>query len=200
MDSLPTRKSSAESIFYFIFFGTILVVLAYYIAKHGRRILSIGFKKIDDYMMENSISLDKEPFAVSLPNTPKLYVLNTSLGSAISFKPVDDLTVTGYLCMIKNTSNNDAPIHLKTITDIERATDSNGSIVLDLDELNEKDTYSIVVYPVTTDGEKGLPSNMVYAYRQDDDIETNYLTTTPFDDNLDNYNFSSNITKLIYRN
>lgn len=200
MDSLPMRKSSAESIFYFIFFGTLLVVLAYYIAKHGKRVLSIGFKRIDDYMMANSISLDKEPFAVSIPNATKLYVLNTSLGSAISFKPIKDKSVTGYLCMIKNTSNNDAPIRLKTISDIERATDSNGFVVLDLDELNENDTYSIVVYPVTNDGEKGMPSNMVYAYRQDDDIETNYLTTTPFDDNLDNYNFSSNITKLIYRN
>ena len=43
-----------------------------------------------------------------------------------------------------------------------------------------------------------MPSNMVYAYKQDDDIETKYLTTTPFDDNLDNYNFSTNITKNIY--
>lgn len=199
MDNLPTRKSSVESIFYFIFYGIILLVLAYYILKHTKRILSIVFKKIDDYMMENSVSLEKEPFAVSIPNTPKLYVLNTSLGSAISFKPVNDKSINGYLCMIKNTSNIDDPIRLKTISDIHRAVDTKGFIVIDLDELNEKDTYSIVVYPITKEG-KGMPSNMVYAYKQDDDIETQYLTTTPFDDNLDNYNFSSNITNPIYRN
>ena len=197
MDSLPTRKSSTESLFYFIFFGAILLVLSYYILKHFKKVFVLGFKKFDEYLMDNTDSLDKETFAVSIPITPKLFVLNTSLGSAISFKPTQDKSIEGYLCMIKNTSNIDAPIQVKTITNIDRRTDESGFIVIDLDDLNDKDTYSIVIFPITDKG-KGMPSNMVYAYKNDDDIETRYLTTTPFDDNLDNYNFSSNVTKNIY--
>ena len=94
MDSLPTRKSSAESIFYFIFFGTILLALAFYILKHFRKIFVLGFNTLDSYLMEQTNSLDKEPFAVSVPNTPRLFVLNTSLGSAISFKPSTDKSIS----------------------------------------------------------------------------------------------------------
>ena len=197
MDSLPTRKSSAESIIYFVLFGIILLVLAFYTLKHFRKIFVLGFNKLDSYLMENTNSLDKEPFAVSVPNTPRLFVLNTSLGSAISFKPLKDKSIKGYLCMIKNSSNIDAPVQMKTITNVKERTDNNGFIVIDLDEVNDTDTFSIVLFPITEKG-KGMPSNMVYAYKQDDDIETKYLTTTPFDDNLDNYNFSTNITKNIY--
>ena len=197
MDSLPTRKSSTESIFYFVFFGIILITLAFFTLKHFRKIFVLGFNKLDSYLMENTNSLDKEPFAVSVPNTPRLFVLNTSLGSSISFKPTKDKSIKGYLCMIKNSSNIDAPIQMKTITDVKERIDNKGFIVIDLDELNDTDTFSIVLFPITEKG-KGMPSNMVYAYKQDDNIETKYLTTTSFDDNLDNYNFSTNITKNIY--
>lgn len=197
MDSLPTRKSSAESIFYFIFFGTILLALAFYILKHFRKVFVLGFNTLDSYLMEQTNSLDKEPFAVSVPNTPRLFVLNTSLGSAISFKPSTDKSIKGYLCVIKNTNNINAPVQIKTITNVKDRIDNKGFIVIDLNELNDTATFSIVLFPITEKG-KGMPSNMVYAYKQDDDIETKYLTTTPFDDNLDNYNFSTNITKNIY--
>lgn len=197
MDSLPTRKSSTESILYFIIFGIILLVLAFYIIKHFKKVFVLGFNKLDSYLMENTNSLDKETFAVSIPITPRLFVLNTSIGSAVSFKPTKDKTITGYLCMIRNTTNNEAPIQLKTITNIDAQTNQKGFIVIDLNDLNKKDTYNIVIFPITKDG-KGMPSNMVYAYQQDDGIESQYLTTTPFDDNIDNYSFSTNITKNIY--
>ena len=47
MDSLPTRKSSAESIIYFVLFGIILLVLAFYTLKHFRKIFVLGFNKLD---------------------------------------------------------------------------------------------------------------------------------------------------------
>ena len=92
---LPTRKSSTESILYFFVFGAILVTLLYYILKHFKSIFLIGLKNLDEYVINNK-GLDKEEFAVSLPNSPKVFVLNTAMGSAISFKPVNDKSIKGY--------------------------------------------------------------------------------------------------------
>ena len=70
--------------------------------------------------------------------------------------------------------------------------------MIDLPELNNTDVYSIVIKPITKEG-TGIASNTVYAYKKDDDPDATFLETTPLDDNLDNYNFSSDITQKIYK-
>lgn len=185
-----------EKVFYFVIFGVILAFLAYHALRHLKSIFVLGLKKLDEYVINNT-GLDKEDFSVSLPTTPTLYVLNTTLGSAISFKPQDDATIKAYLCTIKNTTNQDAAIQLKMIKDIDGLTNEKGFIVIDLPELNKTDTYSVMIHPITETG-KGLPSNVVYAYNKDDDPDAAFIETTSIDDNLDNYNFSVDITKNIY--
>ena len=198
MDNIvPKKSSSVENVLYFIIFGIILVILAYYVLKHLKYMFILGLKKVDEYVLNKS-GLDKEDFAVSIPNTPSLFVLNTSLGSAVSFKPIKDISIIAYLCTITNTSNQDTPIQLKTIKNIEGLTNEQGYIVIDLPELNNTDVYSIVIKPITKEG-TGIASNTVYAYKKDDDTDATFLETTPLDDNLDNYNFSSDITQKIYK-
>lgn len=187
-----------EGLLYFIVFGIILLVLGFYMLKHLKAVFVLGLKKLDEYVV-NLNGLDKEEFAVSMPNTPRLYVMNSSLGSAIAFKPEQDDSIIAYLCTIKNTSNIDAPIQLKVIKDTESLLNKNGYVVIDLKQLNDEDNYSVAIHPVTKEG-KGLSSNIVYAYKKDDDPNIPMLETTSIDTNLDNYNFSTAITKGIYHN
>lgn len=187
-----------EGLLYFSIFGIILLILGFYMLKHLKALFILGLKKLDEYVV-NKNGLDQEDFAVSIPNTPKLYVMNSSLGSAIAFKPEQDDSITAYLCTIKNTSTIDAPVQLKVIKDTDSLLNENGYVVVDLKQLNDEDNYSVAIHPVTKEG-KGLASNMVYAYKKDDDLNTPMLETVSIDTNLDNYNFSTDITKKIHHN
>ena len=187
-----------ESVLYFIVFGIILLILGFYVLKHLKAVFVLGLKKMDEHIV-NKIGLDKEEFSVSMPNTPRLYVMNSSLGSAIAFKPEKDKSIMAYLCTIKNTTNIDAPIQLKVIKDTDSLLNENGFVVIDLKQLNETDNYSVAIHPVTKDG-KGMASNLVYAYKKDDDHNTPMIETTSIDTNIDNYNFSTDITRNIHHN
>jgi hypothetical protein len=185
-----------EGLLYSIIFGIILLILGFYVLKHLKALFLLGLKKLDEYVVNKS-SLDQEDFAVSMPHTPRLYVMNSSLGSAIAFKPEQDESIMSYLCTIKNTTDIDAAVQIKVIKDTEPLLNENGYVVIDLQQLNDTDNYSIAIHPITKDG-KGLASNLVYAYKKDDDLNTPMIETTSIDTNLDNYNFSTHITRNIH--
>lgn len=209
MDTLKStsllQKSSVESVLYLIGFIFVFIILSRYIFKHLKYSFLYGLNQLDEYVI-NYKGLDKEDFADHLVTTPKLYVLNTVLGSVISFEHTDD-RIIAYLCTIKNTSDVDAPQIMKIIKPQDEMSSENKFVIHDLKDIQGDDVYSVFIQPIIKDSktketslqsEDNFKSNVVYAYKKDEDPELKYLKTIPFDDNIENYNFSSDITKKVY--
>ena len=160
-------KTLLEYMLYIVLFGGVIIYLLLKLIKHGGNLFKLGMENLDDYVINYELSA--ETFAESIPSTPKLSAKNSSFGSSIYFKVAEDhADVEGYICTIKNTSDNTEAMTVKILPKTQK--DSSNMIYEEIVLKNKGDIYQVHIKPFTKKtGEKGeatygVPSNPVYIF------------------------------------